>query len=70
VTLVQAALTEILDQPSRLRPDGRWGPRTEAALAAAMDTLELTGTVDDLAVWRRFLRRSARLGFQLAVPDR
>jgi len=35
-----------------------------------MDTLELTGTVDDLAVWRRFLRRSARLGFQLAVPDR
>jgi hypothetical protein len=29
--------------------------------------VQLTGTVDEVEVWRRFLRRSGRLGFTLAA---
>jgi hypothetical protein len=60
-------LNDIFGQTPKLTIDKEYGPKTEAALNAALSRLRLDGTVEDERTWRRFLRRSARLGFVLSV---
>jgi len=67
VKLCQAILNEIFGTSPRLAIDGGYGPKTQAALRDALETLQLSGDVSDLTVWRKFLRRSARLGFRLSI---
>jgi hypothetical protein len=63
VKLLQAVLNDIHDHTPKLEVDGDYGSLSSSAFARAMDQLQLTGSIDDVDVWRRFLRRSARLGF-------
>lgn len=65
VKLLQAVLNEIHGTSPRLQVDGDFGPRTSAAFDVALDRLGLSGDIGELDVWRRFLRRSARVGFTL-----
>jgi hypothetical protein len=67
VTLCQAILNDIFGQSPKLEIDGAFGPKTSAALQTALAKVQLTGTVDEVEVWRRFLRRAGRLGFMLAA---
>jgi hypothetical protein len=67
VKLVQAVCNEIFDQQPRLLVDGEFGGKTQDALDAALNVLHLDGSVMDIGTWRRFLRRSGRLGFRLSL---
>jgi hypothetical protein len=67
VKLLQAVLNEIYGREPRLAVDGEFGRRTSEALADALQRVGLPNNVRDANVWRRFLRRSGRLGFQLSV---
>lgn len=67
VSLCQAMMNDIFGQTPKLTIDKRYGEKTDAAITAALSRLRLDGTLDDPRVWRRFLRRSARLGFVLSV---
>ena len=62
VKLVQAVLNTIFGQTPRLLVDGDYGTRTKQALAQAIERVGLDGPVEDERIWRRFLRRSGRLG--------
>jgi hypothetical protein len=64
VKLCQAVLKEIFGES--LAIDGDFGSHTGEAFRRATDRLRLTGDISERAVWRRFLRRSARLGFKLS----
>jgi hypothetical protein len=66
VKLCQAILNDIFDQTPKLATDGDFGDNTQNALTAALDRLEIAGTVQDARAWTRFLRKSARLGFHMA----
>jgi hypothetical protein len=63
VKLLQAILNEIHDHTPKLETDGDYGSLSSKAFTRAMEQLQLTGSIDDVGVWRKFLRRSARLGF-------
>ena len=65
VQLTQALCNNMFG--ANLGIDGQYGPRTRAAVANAVDKLGLQGDISSVAVWRAFLRRSARLGFVLSV---
>ncbi len=67
VKLVQALCNEVFQAEPRLGVDGRFGHDTRAAVAEALGTVGLNGDLTSLTTWRRFLRRSARLGFRLSV---
>lgn len=67
VKLVQAVCNEVFEAEPRLRVDGGFGEKTAVALRQALETLGLDNDVSSLATWRRFLRRSGRLGFRLSV---
>ena len=67
VKLVQAVCNEIFDCEPRLSVDGSFGTNTQEAVTAALETLQMSGTLTDLGTWRQFLRRSGRLGFRLSV---
>lgn len=67
VMLLQAVLNEIDGATPALAVDGVYGPLTRAAFAHAAERLALPAEIDDVVVWRRFLRRSAHLGLVL-VP--
>ena len=67
VKLAQAVCNEIFEQSPKLRIDGDFGSKTREALQAALQRLHLDGDVDDVDVWRRFLRRSGRLGFKISL---
>jgi hypothetical protein len=47
--------------------DGDFGPRSSAAVRAAMMTVDLPGDVFDFSQWELFLLRSGRLGFELSL---
>lgn len=63
VKLTQAILNEIFGTTPKLDTDGDFGEKSQAAFGEALGQLQLTGSIDDVNVWRKFLRRSARLGF-------
>lgn len=63
VKLLQAILNDIHRHTPRLDTDGDYGQESRTAFGQAMEQLQLTGSIDDVEVWRKFLRRSARLGF-------
>jgi hypothetical protein len=63
VKLCQAVLNEIFGE--KLATDGAFGPNTREAFGRATERLRLPDDISDVSVWRRFLRRSARLGFTL-----
>jgi hypothetical protein len=65
VKLVQAICRHIFANAT-VAIDGDYGPKSKAAVAAAMAKLELPGTIFDPSQFKRFLLRSGRLGFQLA----
>ena len=65
VKLVQAVCNHIYGQS--LAIDGAFGPKSQAAVTAAMQRVNLAGDVFDPAQFKRFLLRSGRLGFQLSV---
>ena len=65
VKLVQAICRHIFGK-TEVTIDGDYGPKSKAAVAAAMSKLELTGDISDPSQFTRFLRRSGRLGFHLA----
>ena len=65
VKLVQAVCNNIYG--NSLAIDGAFGPRSQAALTAAMRRVGLDGGVSDPAEFKRFLLRSGRLGFELSV---
>jgi hypothetical protein len=65
VKLVQAVCNHIYGQS--LAIDGAFGPKSQAAVTAAMQRVNLAGDVFDQAQFKRFLLRSGRLGFQLSV---
>jgi hypothetical protein len=67
VKLVQALCNEVFDTHPKLKVDGNFGQKTADAVAAALGTLGLQGDLDSLTTWRRFLRRSGRLGYRLSV---
>ncbi len=61
VKLCQAILNDIFGE--RLDVDGDFGPQHEAGDDPGAGRLDLPDSIGDSMVWRRFLRRSARLGF-------
>ncbi len=61
VKLCQAVLNDIFGE--HLEVDGDFGQNTRQAFARAASRLDLPDDIGDSMVWRRFLRRSARLGF-------
>lgn len=65
VTLLQAVLNDIYG--NNLAIDGDFGTRTGNALRAAFEKVELSGDPENTDTFRRFLRRSGRLGFRLSV---
>lgn len=67
VKLVQALCNEVFDTHPKLKVDGGFGQKTADAVEAALGTLGLQGDLDGLTTWRRFLRRSGRLGYRLSV---
>jgi hypothetical protein len=67
VKLAQAICNEIYGTSPRLVVDGDFGSSSQAALRKAMQHVRLEGDVTDLAQWRRFLRRTGRLGFRLSL---
>jgi hypothetical protein len=67
VKLVQALCNEVFQAETPLRVDGVFGGKTKTALREALETLQLGTDVTRLVTWRRFLRRSGRLGFRLSV---
>jgi hypothetical protein len=68
VKLCQAILNDIFDQSPKLSTDGDFGDKTQRAMTAALQKLQIEGTVHDAPAWTRFLRKSARLGFHMAPP--
>src|SRR4051794_11534522 len=63
VKLVQAMLNDIFGERPKLGVDGAYGAKTKSAVDRALARLELSGDIRrDVALWRQFLRRSARLG--------
>ena len=67
VKLLQAMLNDIYGHTPKLETDGDFGPKSREAFGQAMDQLQLTGSIDDVNVWTKFLRRSARLGFERSM---
>jgi hypothetical protein len=67
VTLVQVLLNDVFGQSPELSVDGDFGRRTTGALQSALDKVQLAGSVEDVAVWRKFLRGAGRLGFTLSA---
>ena len=67
VKLLQAMLNDIYGHTPKLDTDGDFGPKSREAFGRAMGQLQLTGSIDDLSVWTKFLRRSARLGFERSM---
>lgn len=65
VKLCQALLNEMFGES--LATDGDFGPNTSGAFRRATERLDLSADINDVRVWRRFLRRSARLGFRLSA---
>ncbi|WP_157592623.1 hypothetical protein [Solirubrobacter soli] len=66
VKLVQAICKHIFGNTA-LAIDGDYGPKSKAAVAAAMAKLELTGDITNPSQFKRFLMRSGRLGFVLGA---
>jgi hypothetical protein len=67
VKLLQAVLNDIFGHTPTLETDGDFGPKSREAFGQAMHQLHLTGSIDDVNVWTKFLRRSARLGFERSM---
>ena len=67
VKLLQAILNDIYGHTPRLETDGDFGPKSREAFGQAMSQLQLTGSIDDVNVWTKFLRASARLGFERSM---
>jgi hypothetical protein len=65
VKLVQAVCNHIYGQS--LAIDGAFGSKSQAAVTAAMQRVNLAGDVFDPAQFKRFLLRSGRLGFELST---
>jgi hypothetical protein len=65
VKLVQAVCRHIYGKPIAI--DGAFGPKSKAAVKAAMQSVGLAGDVFDEKQFRRFLLRSGRLGFELST---
>jgi hypothetical protein len=65
VKLAQAVLNTIFG--NNLDIDGKFGTDTSNALKAAIAKVGLNGPVEDVTTWRKFLRRSGRLGFVLGA---
>jgi hypothetical protein len=66
VKLVQAICRHVFNDPT-VAIDGDYGPKSKAAVAAAVAKLELTGDITSLSEFKRFLLRSGRLGFVLGA---
>jgi hypothetical protein len=67
VKLVQAVCNHIYSESPALDIDGGFGELSAGAVRRAMIKAGLAGDVFDPAQWRRFLRRSGRLGFRLSM---
>ena len=67
VKLVQSLCNEVYGLTPRLVVDGSFGQLSRTALRAAMDAVHVDGDVTDAGTWRRFLRRSGRLGFEKSI---
>ena len=67
VKLVQAVLNTIFGQSPRLPVDGHYGTDTKQALAQAIERVGLDGPVEEVPIWRKFLRRSGHLGLVRGV---
>jgi len=67
VKLLQAILNDIFGHTPKLDTDGDYGQKSQTAFSMALAQLQLTGSIDDVNVWRKFLRRSARLGFERSL---
>jgi len=65
VKLCQAVLNDIFGE--KLATDGDFGTNTREAFGRATERLRLPDDISNVSVWRRFLRRSARLGFTLSA---
>ena len=65
VKLCQALLNDVYGES--LATDGAFGQKTSAAFGRATERLGLPNDIHDVRVWRRFLRRSARLGFTMSA---
>ena len=66
VKLVQAICKHIFGSTA-LSIDGDFGPKSKAAVNAAMGKLELAGGITDPSQFKRFLMRSGQLGFALGA---
>jgi hypothetical protein len=64
VKFLQAALTFIHDQEIRI--DGAFGPQTRQAITVCLNALDISGNVDTPTVWKEFLLKTARKGFEAA----
>jgi hypothetical protein len=67
VKLVQAICRDIFGHRT-LGVDGVYGAKSQAAVAAAMAKLQLSGSISDPSEFKRFLLRAGRLGFELGAP--
>ena len=65
VKLVQAVCNHIYG--ASLAIDGAFGSKSQAAVTAAMQRVNLAGDISDPAQFKRFLLRSGRLGFELST---
>ncbi|MDJ0769718.1 MAG: phage tail tip lysozyme [Ilumatobacter sp.] len=67
VKYLQAAITHVHGRPIAI--DGDKGPRTNAALQAVLEQLDIDGPIDDPAVWAAFNLATARLGMGATTTD-
>jgi len=67
VKLLQAILNDIYGHTPKLETDGDFGPKSRESFGQAMRQLQLTGSIDDVNMWTKFLRGSARLGFERSM---
>ena len=67
VLYLQASLTHVHDSPVII--DGIWGQQTETATKQVLEKLELSSTLTHKATWTAYLLKTAKRGFDLAIPD-
>ena len=63
VFYLQASLTHIHDEPVLI--DGVWGRQTRAAIQEVLERLGLGTDIENMSTWQAYLRRSAKIGFDL-----
>ena len=65
VFYLQASLTHIHDRPVLI--DGVWGRQTRGATQEVLEEMALGSNIENMSTWQAYLRRTAKIGFDLVA---